>query len=147
MTTSDLLSRMYPVPSKALSDQSTRLMQMLHTMRESAPMATSAPSVSCSKGSAPISPSYSAPYLHRVCWLLSSPDGRYLRDICGTELQWATSADDVPDAQRYATFARAKSVWVRLRELSVVKDERIAINPVDFYAHPATPHYWCALHD
>lgn len=34
MTTSDLLSRMYAPPLKALSDQSTRLMQKLHTMPE-----------------------------------------------------------------------------------------------------------------
>jgi hypothetical protein len=82
-----------------------------------------------------------------VCWLLTSPDGRYLQDICGTVLHWATSPNAVPDAQRYATFARAKSVWLRLRELPLSEDDGIAINPVDFYAHPATPSLWCALND
>ena len=143
MTTSDWRSRMYPLPSRALSQQSTRLMQMLHTMPASLPTATSAQGESFCSESEPISTCFNGPYLHRVCWLLSSPDG-YLRDICGTLLQWAAEANDVPEELRFATYFRAKDCWLALRDLLAPQDHSLTIRPVDFYAHRSSSHLWCA---
>lgn len=146
MTTSDLLSRMYPLPSKALSEQSTRLMQKLHTMPASRPTETSAPNGRCSSGSGPISTSCTAPYLHRVCWLLNR-DGLYLTQICGTTLQWDVNADAVPPEHRFSSFSHAKTIWLRLKEINPAQADRLSIRPVDFYAHRSTPHLWCACDD
>lgn len=144
MTTSDLLSRMYPLPLKALSQQSTRLMQKLHTMPASLPTATSAPNASCFNGSAATSTCFSAPYLHRVCWLLSNRDGHYLSGICGTVLHWEADPNDVPEELRFSTHQRVKDRWLTLRELMTMQIHGLSIRPVDFYAHRSSPHLWCA---
>jgi hypothetical protein len=122
-------------------------MQMLHTTPESAPTATSALAVPSCSEFAQTSVSCIAPYLHRVCWLLINAERQFLTGISGTDLHWAASANAVPEQQRYTTFTGAKSAWLRLRELSPLQDKRLAINPVDFYAHPSTPSIWCALDD
>jgi hypothetical protein len=109
-------------------------------------MATSAPSGHCSSGSAPISTCSSAPYLHRVCWLLNR-DGLYLTQVCGTTLQWDASADAVPLEHRFSSFNHAKTIWLRLKEIAAVQADGLSIRPVDFYAHRSSPQLWCACDD
>lgn len=147
MSTSDLLTRMYAMPSEPLKQQQQMLMQKLHTTLGSPISATTAPSGPCSNASAPISPCCSDPYLHRVYWLLRNNQHLYLAAICGTLLQWERSANAVPPEHRFCSYQRVKSYWLRLREIAAVQDEALAIAPVDFYAHRHTPHLWCALDD
>lgn len=147
MSTSDLLTRMYAMPSELLKQQQQTLMQKLHTTHGSAISATTARSGRCSSASAPISTSCSDPYLHRVYWLLSNSSGAYLAALRGTVLQWESSANAVPEQLRFITHQRVKSHWLQLRELTVLEDEGLAISPVDFYAHRHTPYLWCALDD
>lgn len=147
MTTSSLLSQLYPEPSELLKQQNTRLMQMLHTNAASRPTATSAPNARSSSKPGTRSACSLDPYLHRLYWLVTNTDGLYLSCIKGKQLRWASSANDVPSEQRYCTFSRAKSVWLRLRNIEVVDDGALAVTPVDFYAHRSTPHLWVALDD
>ena len=147
MSTSDLLTRMYAMPSEALKQQQQTLMRKLHTTLGSLTSVTTAPSASYFSGSAQTSSCYSDPYLHRVYWLLRNRDGAYLAAICGSELQWEKSANLVPPEYRFCTHQRVKSYWLQLRECSVLEDEELAISPVDFYAHRNTPHLWCACDD
>ena len=147
MSTSDLLTRMYAMPSEKLKQQQQRLMQKLHTMPGSPISATTAPSELYFNESAPISRSCSDPYLHRVYWLLRNSNGHYLAALCGKVLQWESSANAVPAEYRFCTYQRVKSYWLQLRELAALEDEGLAIAPVDFYAHRHTPYLWCALDD
>lgn len=147
MSTSDLLTRMYAMPSEALNQQQQTLMQKLHTMRGSLISATTARSASCFSASAPISSSCSDPYLHRVYWLLRNSDGAYLAALCGSALQWVQSANAVPAECRFCTYQRVKSYWLQLREWAALEDEGLAISPIDFYAHRSTPYIWCACDD
>jgi len=147
MSTSDLLTRMYAMPSEALNQQQQTLMQKLHTTLASPISATTARSGRCSSASAPISSSCSDPYLHRVYWLLRNRDGAYLAALCGSALQWVQSANAVPADYRFCTHERVKSCWLQLRSYAGLQDEGLAIAPVDFYAHRNTPHLWCATDD
>lgn len=147
MTTSDLLSAMYAPPLSALKAQSTMLMQKLHTSCASPTTATSAPSARSCNASAPTSSCWSDPYLHRVYWLMTNPDGHYLAGICGTVLQWASSPDDVPAELRFTDYRSVKNRWLALKDWVPMDDERLAIQPVDFYAHRRTPHLWAAAND
>lgn len=147
MTTSDLLSAMYALPSSALKAQSTRLMQMLHTNSASATTGTSAQNAPSSSGFERTSSSWSAPYLHRVYWLMTNPDGHYLAGICGTVLQWVPSPDDVPAELRFTDYRSVKNRWLALKSWVPMDDERLSIQPVDFYAHRRTPHLWAAAND
>lgn len=147
MSTSDLLTRMYAMPSELLKQQQQTLMQKLHTTRGSVISATTAPSARSSSASAPISRSCSDPYLHRVYWLLRNSQGDYLAALCGTVLQWESSPNAVPAEYRFCSHQRVKSQWLQLRELAVLEDEGLAIAPIDFYAHRHTPYLWCALDD
>ena len=147
MTTSDLLSRMYQPPLKALSVQQQMLMQKLHLMPGSRAMATTAPNVRSCNGSPPISSSCIAPYLHRVYWFLTNSKNAYLAGIEGRVLQFAASANAVPAELRFCSHERVKALWLSLRTVSELADQAIAITPVDFYAHRSTPHLWCALDD
>ncbi|MFZ9350291.1 MAG: hypothetical protein ACO242_06330 [Candidatus Fonsibacter ubiquis] len=147
MSTSDLLTRMYAMPSEVLNRQQQTLMQKLHTTLGSPTSATTAPSGHCFNGSAPISTCSSDPYLHRVYWLLRNSKGHYLAALCGTVLQWESSANAVPAEYRFCTHQRVKSYWLQIRELTALEDVGLAISPVDFYAHRHTPYLWCALDD
>lgn len=147
MSTSDLLTRMYAMPSELLKQQEQSFMQKPHITLGSQPSGTTAPSVRSFSASAQISRSYSDPYLQRVYWLLTNSQGFYLAGVCGTSLQWVTSANAVPEPLRFLTHQRVKSMWLRLRELTPVQDEGLAISPVNFYAHCLTPQHWCALDD
>jgi len=147
MSTSDLLTRMYAMPSEALKQQQQTLMQKLHTTLGSPTSATTARSGHCSSASAPISSSCSDPYLQRVFWLLTNSKGFYLASLCGSSLQWAASANAVPEQLRFVTHQRVKAIWLQLRDLALVQDERLTISPVTFYAHRSTPMLWCALDD
>lgn len=147
MTTSDLLSRMYAPPLKALSDQSTRLMQKLHTMPESVTTATSAQKGRSCTASVVTSTSCIAPYLHRVYWLLTNPDGHYLAAVCGTTLQWVADANAVPPELRFTTQYAVKHRWWALQSWLGSDKAGFTIQPVDFYAHRDTPHLWCTAHD
>lgn len=80
-------------------------------------------------------------------WLVTNPEGHYLAGICGTVMHWVQSANDVPAEQRYCTFMRAKSVWLRLRELPSLEEAGLSVQPVDFYAHRSSPTSWAALDD
>lgn len=147
MTTSDLLSAMYALPSSALKAQSTRLLKTLHTSCASPTTGTYAQNAYSSSGSGPISSSWSAPYLHRVYWLMTNPDGHYLAGICGTVLQWVTNPDDVPPELRFTDYRSVKNRWLALKSWAQMDDEGLAIQPVDFYAHRRTPHLWAAAND
>lgn len=147
MTTSDLLSRMYAVPSRAMNAQQQRLMQLLHTRLDSPITPTTASSGRCSSGSRPISSSSIAPYLHRFYWLLKNAEGNYLSGICGSLLQWEASPNRVPSELRFCSHQRVKDRWLALRDLSGLEAEGLTIAPVDFYAHSSTPYLWCALDD
>jgi hypothetical protein len=147
MSTSDLLTRMYAMPSEALNRQQQMLMQKLHTTLASPISATTARSGRSSSASALISSSCSDPYLHRVYWLLRNRDGAYLAALCGNALQWVQSANAVPVECRFCTYQRVKSYWLQLREWAALEDEGLSIAPVDFYAHRSTPYLWCACDD
>ena len=147
MSTSDLLTRMYAMPSEALNQQQQTLMRKLHTMRGLQTSATTALNASCSSASAQISRCYSDPYLHRVYWLLTNKSGSYLAGMSGSFLQWKESANSVPPEYRFCTHQRVKSYWLQIKDWAVLQDERLAIAPVDFYAHRSTPHFWCACDD
>ena len=147
MSTSDLLSRMYQPPWRVLNAQQQMLMQKLHTTLGSPTSAITAPSVFSCNGSAQISTSCSDPYLHRVYWLLRNPDGICVIGINGMVLQFAASPNAVPERLRFCSFQAIKQRWLSLRELGVVDVNNLTIQPVDFYAHRATPHLWCACDD
>ena len=147
MSTSDLLTRMYAMPSEALKQQQQTLMQKLHTTLGSPTSATTAPSEHYSSASAPISSSCSDPYLQRVFWLLTNSKGLYFAGLCNNAITWADSANAVPEQLRFVTHQRVKEIWLQLRELALVQDEQLTISPVTFYAHCSTPSTWCALDD
>jgi len=147
MSTSDLLTRMYAMPSEALNQQQQTLMQKLHTTLGSPTSATTAPSASCFSGSALISSSCSDPYRHRVYWLLRNSKGSYLAAISSTLLQWEQSANAVPSEYRFCSHQTAKSMWLSLHNSPLIEQEALALTPVDFYAHCTTPHLWCACDD
>jgi hypothetical protein len=147
MSTSDLLTRMYAMPLKALNRREQTFMQKLHLMQGSRTSAITARNASSSNASARISSSCSDPYLHRVYWLLRNNQGAYLAALCGTSLQWAKSANAVPAEYRFCSHERVKSCWLQLRSFIAMQDEGLAIAPVDFYAHRNTPYLWCALDD
>jgi hypothetical protein len=145
MSTSDLLTRMYAMPSEALKQQQLMLMQKLHSMPGSPTSVTTARSGRYSSASAPISSSCSDPYLQRVFWLLTNSKGYYFAGLCKSAITWADSANSVPEQLRFLTHQRVKAIWLQLRELALVQDELLAISPVTFYAHKETPCLWCAL--
>ena len=147
MSTSDLLTRMYAMPSEPLKRQHQRLMQKLHTTPASPTTATTVRGERCCKGSAQTSASCSDPYLQRVYWLLSNSKGKYLAAVCSSSLQWVASANDVPEQLRFVTHTRVKSLWLQLRGLALLKDELLNLSPITFYAHCSTPYLWCALDD
>jgi hypothetical protein len=147
MSTSDLLTRMYAMPSKLLNLQQQMLMQKLHSMQDLHTSATTAPSGHCSSGSALTCSCFSDPYLHRVYWLLRNSSGAYLAAVYGTLLRWESSANAVPAEHRFCSYQRVKSYWLQLRELALLQDQALVIAPVDFYAHRHTPYLWCALDD
>lgn len=147
MSTSDLLTRMYAMPSEALNRQQQTLMRKLHTTHGSLTSGTTAPSASSSNASAQISSCYSDPYLHRVYWLLTNKDGTYLGGISGSFLQWKESANSVPPEYRFCTHERVKSYWLQLKDWAVLENQGLAIAPIDFYAHRSTPYLWCACDD
>jgi hypothetical protein len=147
MSTSDLLTRMYAMPSKALNQQQQTLMQKLHTTLGLPSSATTVPGASSCNASAQTSGCYSDPYLHRVYWLLRNNGGAYLAAICGTVLQWTDTANDVPVSYRFCSHQRVKAFWLQIRNWPTVQDELLAIVPVDFYAYRNTPHIWCACDD
>ena len=147
MSTSDLLTRMYAMPSQALKRQQQTLMQKLHSMPAYPTTGTTALSGHCSSGSDQISRSCSDPYLQRVYWLLTNSKGLYLSDLCDQRITWAESANAVPEQFRFISHQRVKAIWLHLREISLVQDELLTISPVTFYAHCSTPHLWCALDD
>ena len=147
MSTSDLLTRMYAMPSALLNQREQTFMQKLHTTLGSLTSATTVPSASCFSASAPISSSCSDPYLHRVYWLLTNSDGAFLAGINGSFLQWEESADAVPPEYRFCSYQRVKRIWLQLRDITGLDVNGLAIAPVDFYAHRNTPHLWCACND
>lgn len=143
MTTSDLLSRMYAMPSNVMSQQRQMLMQKLHSMPGSATTATSVPNEPCSSASAPTSASWLDPYIKRTCYLLRSADGRWLADIQGSTLIWAASPDD---AQVYCHERTARQAERELRELGLVQREQLVPTQVAFYAHKARTHVWSSAY-
>lgn len=147
MTTSDMHSHLYRVPSSELKQQQQALTRQLRSMPSSAATAISAPSEPCCSASKPTSSFWHAPYLRREHWLLTNRQGQYLAAIDGSRLSWVAYPNAVPNRHRYSTYQRAKSVWVHLREVLPSQDFSLAVRPVDFYAHPASPDLWCALDD
>ena len=147
MSTSDLLTRMYAMPSELLNQREQTFMQKLHLMQGSYISATTARNGSCFSASAPISSSCSDPYLHRVYWLLKNSDGAFLAGINGIFLQWEESADAVPPEFRFCSYQRVKHIWLQTRDIDGLNVNGLAIAPVDFYAHRNTPHLWCACND
>lgn len=147
MSTSDLLTRMYAMPSEVLSRREQTFMQKLHLMHALHISATTVPSESCFNASAQTSSSLSDPYLHRVYWLLTNSKGFYLSGICGSLLQWQPLADQVPAEYRFCSHQRVKRFWLQIRDSAVLDVDDLAIAPVDFYAHRNTPHLWCACND
>jgi len=138
---------MYQPPWKVLNAQQQTLTQKLRTTLGSPTLATTAPNAFSCSGSAQISTSCSDPYLHRVYWLLRNPDGLCVIGINGTVLQFAASANAVPEQLRFCSYQAIKQRWLSLHGLGVVDVNQLTIQPVDFYAHRATPHIWCALND
>jgi len=138
MSTSDLLTRMYAMPSELLNQRERTFMQKLHTTLGSPTSATTAPSASCFSASAQISSFY---------WLLTNSDGAFLAGIDGTFLQWEESADAVPPEYRFCSYQRVKRIWLQIRDITGLDVNGLAIAPVDFYAHRNTPHLWCACND
>lgn len=147
MSTSDLLSRMYQPPWKVLNAQQQTLTQKLLTTLGSPTSATTARNAFSCNGSAQTSTSCSDPYLHRVYWLLTNADGLCVIGINGTVLQFAASPNAVPEQLRFCSYQAIKKRWLSLRELGVVDVNNLSIQPVDFYAHRATPHLWCSCDD
>jgi len=147
MSTSDLLTRMYAMPSKELKRQQQMLMQKLHTTHGSPTTEATAPSVHCFNGSDQTYNSCSDPYLQRVFWLLKNSKGFYFAELCAGRMVWVESANAVPERFRLITYNRMKTIWLQLRDLALVQDELLTISPVTFYAHCSTPTTWCALDD
>jgi len=145
MNTSETLSRMYPLPLKAMRQQQQTLMQKLHSMPGSPTTATTAPSAFCSNGSGATSCYSIDPYLHRVYWLLSNADRHYLAALCNNTLQWVASANAVPPELRFCSHQTVKQRWIALQSVLQIRDQAITITPIDFYAHRNTPHLWSAL--
>ena len=87
MSTSDLLTRMYAMPSEVLNKREQMFMQKLHTTLALPISATTAPSACSSSASAQTSTCCSDPYLHRVYWLLRNSSGDYLAAMSGKVLQ------------------------------------------------------------
>jgi len=123
MSTSDLLTRMYAMPSELLNQRERTFMQKLHTTLGSPTSATTAPSASCFSASAQIS------------------------SFCSDFLQWEESADAVPPEYRFCSYQRVKRIWLQIRDITGLDVNGLAIAPVDFYAHRNTPHLWCACND
>ena len=147
MNTSELLSRMYAMPSKAMNQQQRTLMQKLHTTQGLSTLATIAQSEPyCSESSKTLRYSI-APYLHRVYWVLKNREGNYLAAICGDVLHWVKSPNEVPSELRSCRHETVKMRWLALQNTHGLEIEGLSIQPVDFYAHRSTPHLWCALDD
>ena len=147
MNTSELLSRMYAMPSKAMNQQRRTLMQKLHTTQGLSTSATIAQSEPyCSESSKTLRYSI-APYLHRVYWVLKNREGNYLAAICGDVLHWVKSPNEVPSELRSCRHETVKMRWLALQNTHGLEIEGLSIQPVDFYAHRSTPHLWCALDD
>lgn len=147
MSTSDLLTRMYAMPSALLNRREQMFMQKLHSMPALPTSATTARNGSYFSASAQTSSSYSDPYLHRVYWLLTNSKGFYLSGISGNFLSWEKSANAVPAECRFCNYMRVKRFWLEIRSMPGVDVNGLSIKPVDFYAHRATPHLWCACDD
>lgn len=143
MTRSDLLSRMYQVPSSAMNQQQQMLMQKLHSMPDSPTTGTFAPNALCCNGSERTSASWLDPYITRIYYLLRSPDGRFLADIQGSTLIWTTNPDD---AQVYCYERTARQVMRELLELGCVQRDELAPVEVSFYAHKARAHLWSSAY-
>ena len=144
MTTSDLLSRMYAMPSRHMNQQQQTLMQKLHSMPALSTSATTALTASCSNASNTTSRYSIDPYLHRVYWVLRNKAGQYLAAVSGNVLQWVNSPNDVPNELRSCRHETVKSRWLALQNTHGLEMEGLSIQPIDFYAHRSTPHLWCA---
>ena len=147
MTTSDLLSRMYAMPSRHMNQQQQTLMQKLHSMPAWSTSATTAHTASYFSGSSTTCPYSIAPYLHRVYWVLRNKEGRYLAGLSGSQLHWVTSANDVPTELRSCSHETVKSRWLAIQNAHGLAIEGLSIQPIDFYAHRSTPYLWCASDD
>jgi len=147
MTTSDLLSRMYAMPSPPTNRHQPKHMQKLHTTHGWSTSATTALTGSYCSGSNTTCRYSIDPYLHRVYWALTNSDGLYLAAICGTALQWVKSPNDIPVELRSCSHETVKSRWIALQNVHGLDIEGLSIQPIDFYAHKSTPHIWCALDD
>lgn len=147
MTTSALLSKLYPQPSQSSKPSSTTFMQMLHFPSESRLTETSV--LSGFYFSKPDQSSVCSldPYLHRVYWVLSNANGYYLADLQQGRPLWVRSANDVPSAHRFSTYEQIKAKWIQLRDLLLLQDCSISVQPIDFYAHRSSPTSWCACDD
>ncbi len=141
MKRSALLTRLYAVPSNRLKQQSTRLMQKLHSMPASRPTETYAQPAYCSSESTAISPYSLAPYLHRERWLIENAAGHYMATDLTGAIHWVQTPEE---AQVYATFSLAKASWRCICSKPAMQDQGIRISSVAFYAHRSTPHLWCA---
>lgn len=147
MNTSELLSRMYAMPSKAMNQQQQKLMRKLHTTHGSFTSATIAQSEPyCSESSKTLRYSI-APYLHRVYWALTNSEGYFLAAIRGNVLHWAKSPNQIEPELRGISHENVMSRWIALKNVHGIAIDGLAIRPVDFYAHKSTPHLWCAQDD
>jgi len=147
MTTSDLLSRMYAMPSPPTNRHQPKHMQKLHTTHAWSTSATTALTESYCSGSNTTCRYSIDPYLHRVYWALTNSNGLYLAAICGNVLHWAKSPNDIAQELRAVSHEVAMSRWLALKNVHHLCIDGLAIRPVDFYAHKSTPHIWCALDD
>jgi len=147
MTASDLLSRMYAMPSPPMNLHPQKHMQKLHTTHAWSTSATTAPTGSYSSALNTTCPCSIDPYLHRVYWALTNSDGQYLAAICGSVLHWVKSPNDIPERLRSLSHEAVKTRWLALKQAHGLAIEGLSIKPIDFYAHRATPYLWCACDD
>ena len=143
MTTSDLLSRMYAMPSNVLNQQQQVLMQKLHSMPDLPATGTSARRGRCSSASDQTSASWLDPYIKRTLFLLRTPDGRWLGDIQGSNLIWVNSPDD---ALVYSEHKTALEKQLLLRGMGLIAKDELEVKDVTFYAHKARAHLWSAAY-
>lgn len=143
MKTSDLHSRMYPMPLRTMNQQQQMLMQKLRSMPDSPTTGTSAPNApSCNASARTFSYSLD-PYMPRDYWLLRNEHGQFLTGMQGTTLFWSSNPNDVPHELRHC-HEGALLLWARLREVIPEQEFAVAIRPITFYAHRSTPHLWSA---
>jgi hypothetical protein len=79
--------------------------------------------------------------------VLTNSEGMYLAAICGNVLHWVKSPNDIPERLLSLSHEAVKARWLALRQTHDLCVDGLSIKPIDFYAHRASPHLWCASDD